>query len=248
MANIRHSISDPLLLNDVEVTIYLHTYNTTSVRNARSAENEAVVDWTAFKLLQPHEWQIDDATAVDTELIDPELNAWLKHGDPWEEGSEHVTLRNLLKQFYSLKQVTGMLKSKAASFDLVMYLRSDVWFFNQLDMTELNEALKSPANCIYTPAFHQWGGLNDRLAFGSPSAMIKYGSRLDVAMQYVQHSRLHAETFLLNMMESAGLDFSRHSQLLFERVRATGELWGLPTGYAVVADDYSFFTSVLDSK
>lgn len=240
-ANIRHSIIDPLLLNDVEVTIYLHTYNATAITNARSAEDAAIMDWTAFKLLQPDEWQIDDAAAVDRELIDPNLNAWLQHGDAWAEGSEHVTLRNLLKQLHSLKQVTSMWESKAAFYDLAIYLRSDMWFFNQLDMAELKEAMQSPANCIYTPEFHKWGGLNDRLAFGSPSAMIKYGNRLDVAMQHAQHSSLHAERFLLSMVESAGLNFSSHSQLLFERVRATGELWGLPTGYAVVGDDESFF-------
>ena len=240
-ANIRHSIIDPLLLNDVEVTIYLHTYNATTVTNARSAEDAAIMDWTAFKMLQPHKWQIDDAAAVDEELIDANINAWLQHGDAWGEGPQHVTLRNLLKQLYSLKQVTSLWANKAAFFDLAIYLRSDIWFFNQLDMAELEEAMQSPTNYIYTPEFHKWNGLNDRLAFGSPSAMIKYGSRLDVAMQYAQHSSLHAERFLLNMVESAGMNFSSHSQLLFERVRATGELWGVPTGYAVVGDDESYF-------
>lgn len=158
-ANIRHSIIDPLLLNDVEVTIYLHTYNATAITNARSAEDAAIMDWTAFKLLQPDEWQIDDAAAVDRELIDPNLNAWLQHGDAWAEGSEHVTLRNLLKQLHSLKQVTSMWESKAAFYDLAIYLRSDMWFFNQLDMAELKEAMQSPANCIYTPEFHKWVAL-----------------------------------------------------------------------------------------
>ena len=199
------------------------------------------MDWTAFKILQPHEWQIDDAEAVDKQLVDANLNAWLQHGDAWDEGPQHQTMRNLLKQLYSLKAVTSMWESAATFYDLAIYLRSDVWFFNQLDIAELDEALHSPSNQIYTPAFHKWGGLNDRLAFGRPEAMIKYGNRLDAAMQYAQHSSMHAERFLLHLAESAGLDYTKHTHLLFERVRATGELWGLPTGQPVMGDDDSFF-------
>ena len=69
---------DPLLLNDIEFTIYLHTYNVSKVTNARSAENAASVDWTAFKLLQAHEWQIDDARIVDKSLTAGRMNEWLR--------------------------------------------------------------------------------------------------------------------------------------------------------------------------
>ena len=237
--SIRHSILDPLLLNDVETTLFLHTYNATSVTNRRSAEDAATMDWTAYKLLHPHEWQVDDVAVVN-KLIDTDLKAWLKHGDAWAgETAEHTTLRNFLKQLYSLKQVTNMWIQEASRFDTVFYLRSDVWFFNQLDVAELDEAVQHPKR-IYTPMFHQWGGLNDRLAFGSPESMAIYGNRLDAAMDFAQQEALHAEHLLLNITTTAGLDTTCRTKLLFERVRATGELWGIPSGKAVSGDDNIF--------
>ena len=238
--SIRHSILDPLWLNDVEVTIYLHTYNATSISNPRSNENNAAMDWQAFKLLRPFEWQIDDADAVSHELIDPHLSAWLKHGDGWAgETAEHTSLRNLLRQLYSISQVTKMWTQQAARFDLVLYLRSDVWFFNRLNVAEFVEATKHPKR-LYTPKFHQWAGLNDRLAFGTPDVMSYYGSRLNAAMQFAQQQALHAERFLLHTATQAGLDISGRTNLLFERVRATGELWGIPTGQTVVGNENVF--------
>ncbi len=235
--SIRHSIIDPLLLNDVKITIYLHTYNSTSVTNRRSAENAATADWTAYRLLQPHQWQVDDASAVDQELFDPYMKLWLKHGDAWAgETAEHTTLRNFIKQLYSLKQVTNMWVNDSSHFDLVLYLRSDLWFFNQLDVKELGKAAQHPRR-IYTPSFHKWEGLNDRLAFGTPDVMTIYGNRLDVAINFAQQKALHAEHFLLDVATKAGLDVTGQSTLLFERVRATGELWGVPSSIAAPTDE-----------
>ncbi len=222
------------------MTVYLHTYNSTSVTNRRSAEDGATMDWTAYTLLQPHEWQVDDAAAVSRELIDANLKAWLRHGDAWGgETAEHTTLRNFLKQLYSLKQVTNMWLPEASRFDIVLYLRSDVWFFNQLSVPELDEAMQHPDR-LYTPMFHQWGGLNDRLAFGTPAVMSVYGSRLDAALKFAQQEPVHAEHLLLDVATQAGLDITGQTHLLFERVRATGELWGIPSGKAVSGDDNIF--------
>lgn len=228
--SIRHSIIDPLLLNDIKFSIYLHTYNSTVITNRRSAENAATMDWTAYRLLQPSKWQVDDASAVSRELFDPDMKAWLSFGDAWSgETAEHTTLRNFLKQLYSLEQVTNMWAEESSQFDLVLYLRSDLWFFNQLDVAELDEAMRHPLR-LYTPGFHKWDGLNDRLAFGTPSVMRIYGNRLHAAKRFAQHTALHAEHFLLDVATKAGLDVSTHSTLLFERVRATAELWGIPSG------------------
>ncbi len=39
----------------------LHTCNSTSVTKRRSADNAATAEWAAYRLLQPHQWQVDAA-------------------------------------------------------------------------------------------------------------------------------------------------------------------------------------------
>lgn len=84
---------------------------------------------------------------------------------------------------------------------------------------------------------HKWGGLNDTLAFGTPDVMSIYGNRLDVAINFAQQEALHAEHFLLDVATKAGLDVTGQSKLLFERFRATGELWGKPSSIAAPTDE-----------
>ncbi len=59
-------------------TLYLLTYNSTSVTKRRSAESAATADWTAYRLLQPHQWQVDAASAVLQELFDPYAHLWFR--------------------------------------------------------------------------------------------------------------------------------------------------------------------------
>lgn len=239
--NIRHSILDPLLMADADISIYLHTYDLTAVTNPRSAENMATMNWRAYKRLRPDKVQVDSARHVEEMIVEPNLTTWLTHGDAWAEAAaEHTTLGNLIKQLYSLKQVTKLWTAEQTKADVVLYLRSDVWFFNTLNVAELEQATTHPST-LYTPTFHQWGGLNDRLAFGAPSVMETYGNRLDHALQYSQVEAMHSERFLLHIAKQAGLNYSGTTSLLFERVRATGELWGLPSNSSILGNDSTVF-------
>lgn len=127
VSNIRNSIIDSLLMADMNVSVYLHTYDLDAVTNPRSAENGAVMDWTAYKRLQPEDVQIDNVERVEEELIEPNLKLWLSHGDAWGETSDaHTTLRNFLKQLYSLSQVTKLWTAQTNAPDIVLYMRSDI--------------------------------------------------------------------------------------------------------------------------
>ena len=236
VSNIRSSIMDPLLMADINFTTYLHTYSTETLSNARTRESLTPLNWKAYKLLKPDRFQVDSTEAVDSKLIGDDLGAWMKHGDAWQEAGEHVSLRNYLKLLYSLKEVTKLWLEDNKIYDVVFYLRSDIWFFNKLQIHEIEQAVRSPST-LYTPCFHKWGGLNDRLAFGSPSIMELYGNRLDHAQTYSSSAPLHAEKFLLHIAKFERLNYSGTTELLFERVRATGELWGIPTQFPVPCSD-----------
>lgn len=115
---------------------------------------------------------------------------------------------------------------RPGSFDVVLYTRSDLWYFNQLSISELQQAFNS-SKTIFTPDFDTWNGVNDRFAYGQPAAMHTYGSRLKLVEEYVKHSPLHAETFLKYALETKGLEI-RPSSIRFTRVRASGEIWSVP--------------------
>lgn len=68
-----------------------------------------------------------------------------------------------------------------------------------------------------------------------------YGNRLERALAYSRTKAMHAERFLLHVAKQADLDYSGVTSLLFERVRATGELWGIPSNTSVPGDDSTIF-------
>ncbi len=122
--------------------------------------------------------------------------------------------------------MTALWAAHPGSYDIVLYTRSDLWFFNQLDLAEVQQVLNS-SKVIFTPDFDDWGGLNDRFSFGHPAAMHAYGSRLSLVEQYIQTAPLQAEHFLKYALESKQLNV-RPSSIRFTRVRAPGEIWSLP--------------------
>jgi hypothetical protein len=179
----------------------------------------------------PKRFALDDPIPFEDSVITPLMKSLLRHGDPWKEPPPHTSLRNVIKQLHSLHRVTELWSEERPgdSYDLVFYLRPDVWFFNELNMTDVHEALqrRDKEAVIYVPAFHSWGGVNDRFAFGRPEVMKIYGSRYLEVEKYMKSYPLHAETFLKHVLKSHNVTV-KPTNILFERVRSNGVLWGVP--------------------
>jgi hypothetical protein len=233
-------VFDILSQHGIDYDVYLHTYNLNSISNFRSKEFNVSLNKNEWKLLYPSKHAIDDNDVIERIVVTPLLPQLLDHGDPWKEPPPFASLRNLIKQLYSLKKVTELWKNRAADYQLVLYLRPDVWFFNDLNMTDLTEALtqsSSPSpmssrRFLYVPRFHSWGGVNDRFAFGPPEVMRLYGSRYDKALNYSKVHPLHPETFLRDLLNARNVS-TRPTNILFERVRSNGILWGVPKGESI---------------
>lgn len=230
-------IFDILRQHGMDYDVYLHTYEMNTLSNLRSKEFNVSLNKNEWKLLYPFRHAIDDNDLIDQMIVTPLLPQLLDHGDPWKEPPPFVSLRNLVKQLYSLRRVTELWRNHKADYRVVLYLRPDVWFFNDLNMTDLAEALaqsSSPSSLIshrfvYVPRFHSWGGVNDRFAFGPPEVMQLYGSRYDKALNYSKVHPLHPETFLRDLLNARNVSI-RPTNILFERVRSNGILWGVPKG------------------
>lgn len=198
------------------------------LNNPRSLEHHVTVDWTAFRLLHPAASIVDDAEKVFNNFFKENFNWYLQHGDPWGE-SQHTSLRSLLLQLFSLKRVATLQEESAKKqgpFDVVLLLRSDLFFFNKLNIDHVWTAMQSNST-IYVPAFDDWGGFNDRFAFGSPAAASKIAHRLDDALLYAGQHRMHSESFLKHVVESKGLA-KADTDIVFQRVRGHGFMQQMP--------------------
>lgn len=222
-------IFQKLLQENVKYDIYLHTFNRQTISNPRSGEFNVTLDPEEWKLLLPHKYVMDDNELFEISVIEPLMSVLLRHGDPWNELPPHSSIRNFLKQLYSIYRVTNLWIHQEQNYDLIFYLRPDVWFFNDINLIDIREALQAVQPVIYVPNFHHWGGINDRFAFGSPKVMKLYGSRYLQAINYSQYFPLHAETFLRYFLDYNGI-VVRMTDILFERVRSNGVLWGIPQG------------------
>jgi hypothetical protein len=244
--NLYAHILDLLKQHEISYDIYVHTYDLVTVSNARSKEENVTLDANEWKLLYPYRHLIDNEEQIEKTVVEHFLPIFLSaHGDPYHEKPPHKTMRNTIKQFYSLQRVTELwtetIDRQIQDYQAVLYLRPDLWYFNDLNVAHLQIAMgaalsassnasfssPSPSHFIYIPNFHSWGGANDRFAFGPPHVMKVYGSRLIGAANYSQIKPVHPETYLSDLLHSHHI-VTRATNLLFERVRANGVLWGIP--------------------
>jgi hypothetical protein len=185
-------IFEKILEDNAEFDIYLHTYNQYSISNDRSGEKNETLNPDEWKLLSPKFFALDDPIIFEGSRIDRLMDALLRHGDSWREPPPHTSLRNVIKQLFSIHRVTELWNKQTidsgVEYDLVFYIRPDVWFFNDLNMTDVHDALqrKDEEAVIYVPDFHSWGGVNDRFAFGRPQVMKIYGSRYLEVVDYTE--------------------------------------------------------------
>lgn len=223
--SIRSRVLDVFTLNGWEVDVFLHTYLQGHVSNPRSGERNATLDVDAWRLLAPDHYELEDPEPVRAR-IRAQLEDYMVHGDPWRERPPHHSLRNLLLQLHSLQRVTTLWAGSGAAYDLVVYLRPDMWYFNEINMTHA-AAAATQERAIYVPYYAWWGGVNDRIAFGHPKAALPYGNRLAQAKEFAAQGTLHAERFVKYVLDSNGLQVLK-TGLLAERVRSNGVLWGMP--------------------
>jgi hypothetical protein len=225
-------VFDILREHEVAFDVFVHTYNLNSISNSRSKEFNISLNTNEWRRLFPLRSAIDDNDLIESTVVEPLLPLLLRHGDPWREKNPHTSVRNLIKQFHSLRRVTELWTNSTTDYQLVLYLRPDVWYFNDLNMTDVWAALTLSSSSIssqfiFVPKFHSWGGVNDRFAFGPPQAMALYGSRILEAANYSLSKPIHPETFLRDLLDEHHIARSQ-TDILFERVRSNGVLWGVP--------------------
>lgn len=130
--------------------------------------------------------------------------------------------RNVLHQFYSLRQLWRMLTlMDVGRFDMYCLLRPDLEYLEPVPVVQITRDLAAGSDVI-TPDWERWGGLNDRFAFCSRRGAEEYMLRIRHVAHFCEsRSYFHSEEFLDYVIRQAGLSTSFIATKA-RRVRATG--------------------------
>ncbi len=220
--SVQQHVFDVLRADNYTFDIFAHTYNLTTFTNPRNRENDTPIDPGSLQRIlniSDDNMIYDEPDAADAQF---DIRTLLTAGDPWP-GNPVISLRFMGRQLYSLMRVTGLWNTTRSRYKYCIYLRPDTVFRSNIDLKQLEQNLTETS--LSTPAFGKYGGINDRLAFGRPSAMEAYGRRGEHLVAFVLKRRqpAYAESYLeryLELMELTNVD----SSILFYRVRADGRV------------------------
>ena len=190
---------------------FAHFNKIAEVSNKRSKENSVPINPEEYTLLK-----CDAVAQTDQEIVDQQIDfeQMKKYGDNWRDN--FGSLKNLLRQFYSLNAVTDLIAQQ--KFDLVIFSRVDIRFESPIEIP-----LVRPGT-LYTPWFDKYHGLNDRFAMGDFDTMVTYGRRQSRIREYCEQTGrpLGAEAYLRWYVRSERLRSRDLTSVNFSRVRAHG--------------------------
>jgi len=206
--------------------VFIHSFSLhRPYSNPRNHERNVSLEGEndAWERLSPLIWVQEDQDVVDRVAIHPSI--YCSQPDPWNNSYQSVF--NLLRSLYSLDQVTRLWEESPYTFDLILYIRPDVWFFEPLSLKkDVFPFYDSPlySHGIGLPSFASHP-LNDRFFLCSPFSASLVGHRYKVAFEYSLQFPLHAERFLQWTLHHYGVSiFWLSPSFYFCRVRAHGEL------------------------
>ena len=213
--SIREYILKPLDDNNIEYTIFMHTFSMSSkYYNPRAGEENIKLDFDEHHLLSPDFFKIDDQDAIKEQI---QIKKYRTLPDPWN--TNYICLDNFICAMYSKKQLGIMVKESNINFDYIVYLRPDVRYITPIDQRYFHVTHK---NTICTPNFHLFPNLNDRLAIITHCNLKTYSEMFDEMYEYSRLYPLHSERFQYNIITRRFRWKVQYIPIHFNRVRADG--------------------------
>ena len=213
--SIREYILKPLDDNNIEYTIFMHTFSMSSkYYNPRAGEENVKLDFNEHHLLSPDFFKIEDQDAIKEQI---QIKKYRSLPDPWN--TNYICLDNFICAMYSKKQLGVMVKESNINFDYIVYLRPDVRYITPIDQRYFHATHQ---NTICTPNFHLFPKLNDRLAIITSSNLKTYSEMFDEMYEYSRIYPLHSERFQYNIITHRFRWNVQYIPIHFNRVRADG--------------------------
>ncbi len=212
--SIQKNLFDVVAKHDPNFKRFAHFNKLEVLNNERSREDNVALDQEDYKLLGCDEVEQTDQAIVD-QRIDFE---YLKQfGNTWKDN--FGTLKNVLRQMYSLSCVADIVERQKTKFDLVIYSRICLRYHKP---AKIPRTIRP--RTLYTPWFERFHGLNDRFALGDMETMLLFMRRQSMARDFVAETGLPmgAENYLLWFAKKKGLETRHLTSMNFSRVRADG--------------------------
>jgi len=117
--------------------------------------------------------------------------------------NDWISVRNTLHQLASLRRAWALsLNLSRGNFDYFLFLRPDLLYLDDIRLKDVVRRFRGSGN-IALPAWHGWGGFNDRFAFADAEAARDYAERLTLVPEYCAKAAFHPERFLSYALEKA---------------------------------------------
>lgn len=212
--SIQHKILDVLKTNNIQYTIFMHTYKVdTPFTCKRSQEFNCKLDNNEYKLLNPDYVKIDNQDEIKRIL---DVHLYRTHKDPWN--TDYQNLDNFILATYSKSKATELITHSGKHFDYVIFLRPDVKFLNSFDIRFFDH-VSDTSVCV--PNFHLFSKMNDRFAICNMQNYEIYGNAFPYLLPYSKMHSCHSETFYYQLLTEKKISI-KYIAFYFTRIRANG--------------------------
>jgi len=188
------------------------------IRNPRNGENGIsphaaevfLLNADAYALLRQDDAAIGEAFAAARTQHDPFQNNW-------------ISIRNVLHQLASLRRAWALsMDALHGDVDCFLFVRPDLIYHDEINLADILQGFEGRGN-IAVPAWHSFGGFNDRFAVADATAARAYAERLTLVPEFCATAAFHPETFLAYVLEKAECRVCR-LPVWASRVRAHGAI------------------------
>jgi len=213
--SIQDKILNVLKNASINYTIFLHTYKFKSkYYNPRAKEVGLTLDFDDYKLLNANFVQIDDQDEIKKQL---NLQQYRYQHDPWN--TNYICVDNFICAMYSKKQLGKMVENSGQEFDRIIFLRPDVKFLNNFDVSWLSLVNN---NNVIIPGFALFSEFNDRFCIANCKNAQIYCNLFDNMLEYSKAHPLHSETFQSFYLRKVYRLSIQYILFFFNRVRSNG--------------------------
>lgn len=210
--SLRHTIESvrallyaPLREACVEVDTFFHTWSVEQLEDASAVmavRKVTRLGGAAEELALLRGLSLARHAISDQDAFDRSIAANLTDYANVDSRYVGVNFRNMLRQLESLRIVTELWGAEASArrasaddefYTSVLYLRPDLRLLDRFDVPQLLGLSRSE---LLTPYWHQWSGINDRIAGGAPGVARAFGTRIELLSAYARVTFVRSESFV----------------------------------------------------
>lgn len=226
------------------VDIYFASWDLAVINNPRGNEHQVRIDLDNVHKFLPEAKGVFHSQEEFDRSIDwaPlfERNP-MRHCTSNEQAAQ-ATLMNFRRSLESQQQAWRFFeKTRTRKYNRIVATRPDLKFLHELeippDLVSVSPVPSLASNPLekanlklWVPKFHGWGGVNDRFAIGSESAIKVWSNRADFADGWLLNPGLKSSEWLLMKWLERNHSPVHYLDLVFQRIRSDGNIAEMDRG------------------